>query len=45
MEHISSAKMFAGSERVDASQEMIAIGVSNILSRFLLINSISQVLK
>jgi sodium-independent sulfate anion transporter 11 len=33
MEHYTSAKMFAGAHRVDASQEMIAIGISNILSR------------
>jgi len=35
MEHITSAKMFAGTGRVDASQEMISIGISNILGSFI----------
>ncbi|ODN04448.1 Sodium-independent sulfate anion transporter [Orchesella cincta] len=34
MEHISIAKAYAGSGRVDASQEMISIGLSNIGGAF-----------
>ncbi len=34
MEHITIAKAFAGTSRVDASQEMISIGVANILGTF-----------
>lgn len=34
MEHITIAKAFAGTSRVDASQEMVSIGVANILGAF-----------
>jgi len=34
MEHYSAAKAFAGSKMVDASQELITIGLSNILGSF-----------
>ena len=34
MEHITIAKAFAGSKQIDASQELISIGVSNIIGCF-----------
>lgn len=34
MEHITIAKAYAGSGRVDASQEMISIGLSNLIGAF-----------
>ncbi|ODM93537.1 Sodium-independent sulfate anion transporter, partial [Orchesella cincta] len=34
MEHITIAKAFAGTSRVDASQEMLTIGVANIIGTF-----------
>jgi len=35
MEHHTAAKMFAGTSRVDASQELITIGLSNIFGSFI----------
>lgn len=34
MEHITIAKAFAGENTIDASQEMLSIGVSNIIGAF-----------
>lgn len=34
MEHITIAKAFAGTSRVGASQEMVSIGVANIIGSF-----------
>lgn len=34
MEHITIAKAFAGESKIDASQEMLSIGLSNIIGSF-----------
>lgn len=34
MEHITIAKAFAGANKIDASQEMLSIGLSNIIGAF-----------